>query len=286
MKHKKTFLALLVLLTILLQNCKTPKTSIVDSYSGECGPNATWMFNPKTRTLIISGFGQINNYRWGCRWGKDMNGCHPWTPYISLLYHVRISNGITSIGNNAFESNYRIEDIILPTSLSKIGEHAFSGTPISSITIPNSVTKIEDFAFTRCSNLTTVVLSNNLTEISFACFLLCDKLESITIPNSVKKINSSAFESCSNLKDVYIDSSESEIQIAHNAFPKDTRIHYMKSSSPSSTSSAPQTTKNGTDLTPEKTDRHTMRDKPLLQKDNKKSSEQRHTPVTKTPLTK
>ena len=94
------------------------------------------------------------------------------------------------------------------TTLSRITECLFSGTPIvstigescfyssslSNISIPDSVTDIKRRAFFSCRNLTscTLPINSNFTTITEDCFR-SSGLTSITIPDSVTTIESAAF---------------------------------------------------------------------------------------------
>ena len=90
-----------------------------------------------------------------------------------------------------------IKDLVIPNSVTKIGEKAFIGCGgLTSVTIPNSVTEIGGGAFERCSNLTSVSIPNSVTKIGDRAFYWCTGLPSINIPNSVTEIGEKAFVEC------------------------------------------------------------------------------------------
>ena len=69
---------------------------------------------------------------------------------------VTMGANVESIGARAFQSCFALKSITLPAKLKTIGNNAFNGTYITSITIPASVTDIEYYAFLSCGQLTSI----------------------------------------------------------------------------------------------------------------------------------
>lgn len=70
------------------------------------------------------------------------------------------------------------------------------------------VTSIGAWAF-DCAGLTSAVIPNSVTTISYSAFFGCSNMESIVIPSSVSSIGSDAFVNCKKLSAVYISDFES-----------------------------------------------------------------------------
>ena len=107
-----------------------------------------------------------------------------------------IPSTVNEIGESAFESQWQLESITIPNSVTKIGGSAFAFSGIRSIDIPNSVTSIEDHAFYNCSWLKSLVFPNSVAFIPDNVCQSCSKLTSVTIPNSVTTIGKEAFSNC------------------------------------------------------------------------------------------
>ena len=91
---------------------------------------------------------------------------------------------------------------------SQNGSYPYWSTTITTADIPASVTynevvysvtSIGDYAFNRCTDLTSVTIPNSVTSIGSWAFGGCSGLTSVTIPNSVTSIGDRAFEGCSSL---------------------------------------------------------------------------------------
>ena len=108
---------------------------------------------------------------------------------------VTIKDGVTSIGEWAFDGCTGLTSITIPNSVTSIGDGAFGCTGLTSITIPNSVTSIGEWAFQECSSLTSITIPNSVTSISSYAFYGCTGLKEVTVPKSAK-IDDNAFKDC------------------------------------------------------------------------------------------
>ncbi|MDE7292770.1 MAG: leucine-rich repeat domain-containing protein, partial [Treponemataceae bacterium] len=110
------------------------------------------------------------------------------------LISVTIPNGVTEIGEYAFQNCTGLTSVTIPEGVTTIGSSdlfggAFSGcTSLTSVTIPNSLTTIGNTTFKGCKSLTSITIPNKVTKIGWSAFDECTALTSITIPNSVTEI--------------------------------------------------------------------------------------------------
>ena len=82
--------------------------------------------------------------------------------------------------------------------------------PGGAVTIPSTidglpVTTIGDYAFSWCSDLTSVTIPNSVTTIGESAFASCISLTSVTIPNSITNIGVGPFAGCSGLSAITAD---------------------------------------------------------------------------------
>ena len=119
-----------------------------------------------------------------------------------------IPNGVTSIGDFAFQDCRGLTSVTIGNSVTSIGDGAFYGcSGLTSITIPDSVTSIGSYAFYDCRGLTSVTIGSGVKSIGSFAFYDCRGLTSITIPDSVTSIGSYAFYDCNGLTSIIIPDS-------------------------------------------------------------------------------
>ena len=150
------------------------------------------------------------------------------------------------IRNYAFNNSALSGSVTIPDNVTSIGEYAFRGTKIVSLTIENAVTSIGNSAFAACSNLNSVIVGNAVTSISSYAFSSCTSLTSVTLGNSVATIGSSAFSSCTSLPSITLPKSVKSVGAGAFASCSKLTTVYSKPTTPpaiESTGSFPSNTK-------------------------------------------
>ena len=137
---------------------------------------------------------------------------------IAAWCSIRFGDNPLSYANHLYiDENTEIMDLIVPYSVTSIGDNTFSGcSGLTSVTIPNSVTSIGSGAFYSCRGLNSVTIGNSVTSIGSGAFYSCRGLNSVTIGNSVTSIGEGAFYGCSGLTSITIPNSVTSI--GNNAF--------------------------------------------------------------------
>jgi len=178
--------------------CAATMTAYAQSGNIE-GSSLSWSIS--SGTLTISGNGPMPDF------GQNPS---PWDIHKTSITSVVIGNGVTSIGDNAFNcpESSKLMSVTIPNSVKSIGNYAFSGNrKLRSFTIPNEVDRIGDGVFYDCSGLTSIVIPESVTSIGELAFSWCTGLTSIVIPNSVMSIGDLAFSWCTGLTSVTIGES-------------------------------------------------------------------------------
>lgn len=109
-----------------------------ETESGTVGSTLTWEL--QDGVLTISGKGAIPDYASGA---NDQ----PWQSYKSSIKNLVICDGVTRIGDRAFQSFTKLETVVIGADVASIGEWAFQDCDaLEKVWIPESVT-LETGAF-------------------------------------------------------------------------------------------------------------------------------------------
>ncbi|MBQ7997708.1 MAG: leucine-rich repeat protein, partial [Paludibacteraceae bacterium] len=140
----------LILSCFLSALCLTSVYAVDDS--GTCGENLNWSYDSSTKTLSITGQGDMSNYK---VLSYSTGYTTPWWNYHKQIENISIANGVTSIGVYAFADCEKVANIILPNSVKKIGESAFYGcSALTTVYVGEDFSDLGDKAFYGCSALT------------------------------------------------------------------------------------------------------------------------------------
>ncbi|MCD7906389.1 MAG: leucine-rich repeat domain-containing protein, partial [Clostridium sp.] len=199
-------------------------------YEGQCGDNVYWTIEDGVLTLYTEGEAEDEEQN-GRMWDYDNWDDSPFAGR-SDIKSIAISDGVTYLGNGAFQNCYNVESLYLGadvedinfgggafvwcTSLSSIEVSADNETFYTvddvlfrdegwtlclypsckegeSYTIPDGVGYIEQWVFYHNENLTSVTITDSVRGIGYEAFYNCINLWEVTIPDTVEYIDYHAF---------------------------------------------------------------------------------------------
>lgn len=153
-----------------------------------------------------------------------------------MLRKVVLPETLTSLGESCFENCTLVEEAEINASLPGIPRYCFYGCrsltrvifDSSAKSVKNSMKVIGVRAFSQCTTLEKIDLSSfsNLTQIGDEAFSYDISLINIKLPASLQKINASCFESCTSLSILQLDTTKSVTQLGTRVFG-DTLPEYL-----------------------------------------------------------
>lgn len=168
---------------------------------GSCGEKLSWKLSGNV--LEISGSGDMLDYS---------DGSFPaWYGVREEIQEIRLSSGITSIGDYAFLGCNNVTSISIPASVTEIGNYSFARcTGLLKVDL-GSVQKIGKGAFQECEALASISFPDTLTSMDSKAFYRCYSIQTITIPSSITYMGSSTFAYCTGLIRAVVDIPMSEL---------------------------------------------------------------------------
>ena len=176
--------------------------------------------------LSISGTGAMPDYTL-----VESIPTAPWRAgdekWNKTILSAEVSDGITSIGDNAFYNCRAMTQVYIPNSVTKIGKSSFYGCNVlEAVTLSDNIASIGWNAFNQCSALKSITLPVHLKSIEGQAFFMCSGLTSLEIPNEVTEIGEDAFGYCTGLLAVTIPASVTSI--GARAFAGDTKLEAIR----------------------------------------------------------
>ena len=154
-----------------------------------CGDDILYTF--LNDTLALNGTGDM--------WNLSQYG---WNMYADEVSALTLSNGITSIGTNAFMNLMFLPEVTIPASVKTIHKRAFENCrSLSSVTFAENsqLQTIDHWAFYECINLKALEIPEGVTTIGNGAFYGCAYLDSIVLPASMMSIADNGFAQCTKL---------------------------------------------------------------------------------------
>lgn len=93
--------------------------------AGDCGvegheKEVRWAFNKETGVLTISGTGRMADYKY-----SNTEDTRPWAAFANVIKEVKIEEGVTGIGGNAFRNLTALTKTNIPASINYLGDYIF-----------------------------------------------------------------------------------------------------------------------------------------------------------------
>ena len=200
----------LLLLWLAVSCCITSRSANGDDFSVYTKEGALMFFkviNESSKTCQVGG--SIGNY-------ATAFGGHNGVKGIVTIPSVANGYTVTAIDKYSFMYCYDLTSLVIPNSVSTIGEDMCTGcSNLTSINIPQSVTTISNYAFVECISLLSIEIPNSVVTIGQTAFYGCKGLTSLAIPGSVTFIGSDAFWGCSGLERINV-ADENEVYDSRN----------------------------------------------------------------------
>ncbi|ELP85716.1 hypothetical protein EIN_266050 [Entamoeba invadens IP1] len=119
-------------------------------------------------------------------------------------YGNNLPPNVTSLGKWCFYNCIDLSNVLIPLSVTSLGDEFFNGCNLSSVVISSKVISLGIECLIYCGSLVNVTIPPSVKSIGDLCFCSCCRLSSVLIPSSMKSIGDFCFSECDRLTSVVI----------------------------------------------------------------------------------
>lgn len=218
----------------------------ISEKSHYCGENAQWSYDSDTKTLTISGSGDMFNYytkSYTDEYGNERRLPNvEWIDYIDDIERVVVEEGIVSIGDNAFCHHESLKEVEIGCEV--IRDSAFYNCPLlTKVTFTDNVKKVIGYAFGN-NDTNNSISEVHISDIDAWCgidfessvsnpaahgasmYVNSKLLEKLVVPEGVQEIKAYSFYNFDNL--ITAELPESVKSIEKYAFFGCDNLHNIK----------------------------------------------------------
>lgn len=135
-----------------------------------------------------------------------------------------IPNTVSNIGDNAIAHTRNLQTLVIPDSVTNLGYLAVrEGYSLCDLVVGGGVVEMGEYAFANNDSLTNVVIRDGVRAISRGAFSGCRSLKNLILPPSLESIAKNAFAGCSALESVSLLPGT---RVESGAFPSGCRVSY------------------------------------------------------------
>lgn len=147
------------------------------------------------------------------------------------IYSIKGINYFSNL-NEIQASRCRLIEVDLRLNINLKRINFYNCTELESVLLPDEMSEINYRAFCECISLTSIDLPNAIASIGHSAFLACYNLEEVTIGKSITSIGPFAFSSCNNIIRIYCKATKRPEcdKTAFGTLPSDLTIYVPRGS--------------------------------------------------------
>lgn len=204
---KMVKLVLMALMSALVFSAVTAGSALAGTQTGPCGDKTEWEYNPEEHLLVIKGEGPVDDYdyNWFYNLTRDpYSQAPPWKGVLTEIETLRVEDGVTEIGDYAFQGAEKLKTIELGKSVTRLGMSCFDSCGmLESVNFPESLKGIDVGCFRNSNALRDVTFPEGLVRIDGGAFY-GSGLQRVILPSSLKVLGQNAFCECSELEEIIV----------------------------------------------------------------------------------